>query len=313
MINLITVLLVFTSLHLFAKDLEFQKIYFNRDDTEISGLHLKDGNLLFVADKLSNRTIYKAVFEEDRFYYKSFINLSDLSGHNKYFKDVLLSKNKSHKLISPFDLEGITSCKKDYYLVNEQAREVLKINKIFNKLEIDFKEIFKTFGYPLEKVSVNAGFEGIAADCENHKIYIAQERSPRAIIEVDLKTLKTTNIFQTELIDKKQKNLDYADIHYENGFLYILERNSYQILKYSLKEKKVLSRYSFINMNSFKSNELYNTGEPYGLAEGLTMDSGVIYLAFDNNKSPLSKKASKRFKVKGQVSSILTFKRPKGF
>jgi hypothetical protein len=66
-------------------------------------------------------------------------------------------------------------------------------------------------------------------------------------------------------------------------------------------------------MNNFQSNELYNTGEPYGLAEGLAMDSEMIFIAFDNNKSPLSKKASNQFKVKGRVSSILTFKRPKGF
>lgn len=313
MINIISAILLFSSFTLFSKDLEFQKIFFNRDDTEISGLHFKDGNLLFVADKLSNRAIYKAVFEDDRFYYKSYINLSDLTGHNKYFKDVLLNKNRSHILLSPFDLEGISSCKNDYFIVNEQAREILKINKTFNKLDIDFKEIFKNFGHPLEKISVNAGFEGVAADCARQILYISQERGPRAIIEVDLKTLKTVNIFQTEVTDKKQKNLDYADLHFENDFLYILERNSYQILKYSLKNKKVISSYSFINMTNFKANELYNTGEPYGLAEGLTMNSDVIYIAFDNNKSPLSTSASKKFKISGNVSSILTFKRPKDF
>lgn len=295
-----------------AKDLEFQKVYFNRDDTEISSIFLKDNKVLFVADKLSNRSIYQVVFESDKFHYKEYINLSDLKGHNKYFKEVITNMDKSHKLISPFDLEGMTACSNTFYLVNEQAREVLKITNELKKLDIDFKVPFKKFGFPLKKVPVNAGFEGITVDCKNKKLYIAQERSPRAIIEVDLVSNKVIQMFKTK--DDDQKYPDYADIHYHNNHLYILERNTYTILKYSLKDKKLIERYSFLKMdNGNSAKELYDTGKPFGLAEGLAFDKETIYIAFDNNKSPLKKSVQKKYKTDKKVSSILTYKRPKGF
>lgn len=301
------------SVQVLANELEFQKIFFNRDDSEISGLHYKDGSLLFVADKLSNRNIYKVIFEDDRFYYKSHINLSDLKGHANYLKDVLVNTKRAHKLISPFDLEGLTSCKKTYYLVNEQAREILMVDKKLTKLNIDFLKPFADFGYPLKKIPVNAGFEGIAVDCPNNKLFIAQERSPRALIVIDLKSLKITDFFTTASKNPKQKNLDYADLHFEGGYLYILERNNYNILKMDVSSKKIITSLSFKNLKNIKADELYDTGEPYGLAEGLTMNTNTIYIALDNNKTKISEKAKKLFKVDGQVSSILTFKRPKGF
>ncbi len=295
-----------------AKDLEFQKIFFNRDNTEISSLFLKDNKLLFVADKLSNRSIYQVKFEKDKFHYKDYINLSELKGHNKYFKEVILNIDKSHKLISPFDLEGITACGDTFYIVNEQAREILKVNTQLEKLEVDFKEPFKQFGFPLPKVSVNAGFEGITADCKNKRLYVAQERSPRAIIEIDLNTNKVLRMFKTK--DDKQKYPDYADLHFFNGYLYILERNSYSILKFSLKENKVIQKYSFLKMDKENSaQDLYNTGEPFGLAEGIAFDETTIYISFDNNKSPLYKPIRKKYNAGKKVSSILTYKRPKGF
>ena len=58
---------------------------------------------------------------------------------------------------------------------------------------------------------------------------------------------------------------------------------------------------------------MYKTGEPYGLAEGLTMDQDSIYIGIDNNKNKLSKKAKKSFGLKGNFSSIIIYRRPKGF
>lgn len=296
------------------KTAEFEKILFNRDNIEISGLFYDGTNLLFVADKLSNRAIYKIQFEKDRFYYKNHIDLSKLKNHDIYFAKALIFKHGGRLVKSPFDLEGLTKCNSTYYLVNEQVRHILKIeNNTLDILPIDFKPIFKKNDYPLEKISTNAGFEGITIDCKKNILYIAQERDPRAIIQVDLKTNSVTNMFLLDNSKNKNGSKDFTDLYFENDFLYILERNEYNIIKYDLKKKKIVSNLSFEKIKSGSARDLYSTGEPYGLAEGLAMSNDTIYISIDNNYHPLSKKSEKEFNLKGNFSSVLVFKRPSGF
>ena len=311
-------LILFTSIYfitfsqVFAK-LKFEKILFNRDDSEISGLLLKDNELLFVADKLSNRAIYKIRYENDRFFYKNYLDISKLQGHGSYFAKALLFKHGGRIVKSPFDLEGITYCNNDFYIANEQARHILKVNKrSIENIKIDFSSIFEKFGFPLEKISTNAGFEGVTIDCKNQILYIAQERGPRAIIVVDLKTKEAIDIYQTEQ-EKENKHPDYADIHFENGFLYILERNFHRVLKVDPKTKKIVDTVTFGHTDSLHLREIYDTGEPYGLAEGLALSKKQIFIGIDNNKNKISKRAQDILGVKGNFSSLMIYTRPKGF
>lgn len=294
--------------------LKFQKVLFNRDDTEISGLALKDNELLFVGDKLSDRRIYKVRFENDRFFSKDYIDISKLDGHGKYFAEALLFKHGGRVIKSPFDLEGISYCGNDFYLANEQTRHILKVNneKIEN-LKIEFSEIFKKFGTPLKDISTNAGFEGLTVDCKNKILYIAQERQPRAIIVVDLKTLTTLDIFDTPGVKVGKVSPDYADLFFQNGYLYALERNFHRILKIDPSTKKVIANYSYGHTNSVHLKNIYDTNEPYGLAEGLTMSDELIYIGVDNNKNKMSATAQEKFGISGNFSSIMIYKRPKGF
>lgn len=297
-----------------AEQLKFEKIIFNRDNSEISGLFLKDGQLLFVADKLSNRAIYKVRYENDRFFYKNYIDISKLNGHSSYFAKALLFKHGGRIVKSPFDLEGLTACGDTFYLANEQARHILKIDrKSITNLGIDFNAAFKKFGTPLNKVSTNAGFEGLTVDCKNKILYIAQERQPRAIIVVDLNTNKTVDMFQTPSVKKGKISPDYTDMYFENDFLYVLERNAHQILKIDPKTKKVIATKKFGHTDSLHLRDIYDTGEPYGLGEGLAMSDKQIFIGVDNNKNPISKKAEEAFKVKGKFSAIMIYTRPKGF
>jgi hypothetical protein len=302
------------SISAFADDLKFEKIYFNRDTIEMSGLTKKGNDLLFVGDKLSNRSIYKIIFEKDRFYYKSYINLSDLSGHKMYFTKALLFKHGGRIVKSPFDLEGLSFCGNDFYLVNEQVRHLLKIskNKIF-QYEIDFEAEFKKLKYPLSKISTNAGFEGVAVDCKNEIAYIAQERSPRGIFKVDLKTQKVLESFLFNSETGERGSNDYADLYFENGYLYLLERNNHLISKYSIKDKKIVSSVSFGKLPNMHLTELYDTGEVFGIAEGMTMSKDQIYIGLDNNGKPISKKGADTYKLKGSFSSLIIYQRPKGF
>ena len=163
------------------------------------------------------------------------------------------------------------------------------------------------------KISTNAGFEGVAIDCENDIAYIAQERSPRGIFKVDLKTQKILETFLFNNETGKRGSNDYADLYFENGFLYMLERNNHLISKYSIKDKKVVSTVSFGKLPNIHLSELYDTGEPFGLAEGMTMSNDQIYIGIDNNGKPISKKGSELFNLKGSFSSLIIYQRPKGF
>ncbi len=314
MLKKVAIIAALLSLSLSANELKFGKIYFNRDTIEMSGIVKKGNDLLFIGDKLSNRSIYKIILEKERFYYKDYINLTNLSGHKTYFTKALIFKHGGRVVKSPFDLEGLAYCDDTFYLVNEQVRHLLKVSK--NKIiqyQIDFESEFKKQKYPLEKISTNAGFEGVAVDCKNNIAYIAQERSPRGIFKVDLKTQKILESFLFNNEEGPHGSNDYADLYFENGFLYMLERNNHIISKYSLKEKKIVATVSFGKLATMHMRELYDTGEPYGLAEGMTMSKDQIYIGVDNNGKPISKKGSEHYKVKGSFSSLIIYQRPKDF
>ena len=78
---------------------------------------------------------------------------------------------------------------------------------------------------------------------------------------------------------------DFSDMKYENGFLYMLERNGSCVSEPS----------------------------KYGMAEALLLTKDEIWIGIDNNGLEASKGAEDRFGIKGNQPSILRFKRPTGF
>lgn len=316
-INLIRLLvltwgLFFHSQNLLANhpSLKFKNLYYSEKLIELSGLHFENGHFYSVADKSENHFIYELKFSEPNILtIKPFINIKNLRGYNSYYLETLLFPQFGNWFQATFDFEGITSCNDNFYVVNEQVRHVLKIteNKI-QKLKIDFLSYFENFIMDPKLIDLNAGFEGIAIDCKNEKIYIAQERSPRRILVVDL--LDLNNIDQFDLTDDDgQKFKDIAGLHFEYPYLYVLERSHHVISKYDVRDKKLISKISFENLNGFNLHDLYDTGEPYGIAEGLTMDENHIYIALDNNRMPLSKKGKDHFHIKGSGATVLVFLR----
>src|SRR3989338_1594931 len=97
-----------------------------------------------------------------------------------------------------------------------------------------------------------------------------------------------------------------ADAYVESHFLYLLERESASILKIDL-SKETPQLVDFVSYARNNVDNLYDTGEPFGLAEGLTMDGAHLYLATDNNSKPTKRDP------KDTRSRLFIFKRPKGF
>lgn len=295
------------------KHLELVEIHESDSTIELSGFAFYKGSLVTVSDNRDETQIFSISFVPKKAVIKEELNVKDFNGFWRYYLSSYLFRQDGRWLKSPWDLEGITVCGEDIYLANEQTRNILKLsNGKLTKLKFGLSKALRAVGANPEKTSVNAGIEGIAMDCESNTLYIAQERSPRAIIVADLNKNKVVKSFSTPAVENP--NPDYADLYFEKGFLYVLERNKRMIIKVDPKSEKVVDEASYLNLaDNFKASELYDTGKPYGVGEALFMDSDFIYIGNDNNWDKFSEKAKSKFGLSSSNSSTLRFKRPKGF
>ncbi len=302
-------------------ELELSKFLIGSNESEISGVHVDgNGRITVVADAPEDTYVYLLIPKGLRFHLKKDLNFDKLKGALDY-KTSLTSITEVPANDLRYDLEGMTVCGTIHYLINERVRHVLAIEdaKLLKKLPIDFLS-----AYPdLFKGGGNAGFEGIAADCEGKILYVAKERDPRVIFKVDMNTWKVLEVKDFPTSDRAGQKVinfmtgvglmeigpDISDLFFQNGYLYALERNTHEVAKIDPKDFSVVARTSYYR----SEKDLYQTGEPFGIAESLTMTAGEIWIGIDNNKKPLSGVAQKQHQVKGNFPSFMVFKRPAGF
>ena len=193
------------------------------------------------------------------------------------------------------DLEAIDYCVDQIYILSESSGSLLvsDLSGEINKIAIDFgDEEPWNWG--------NAGWEGLAADCENNIIYLIKERQPRKILRVNLTTRKVEDKFN---LPESESN-DFSDAKFENGYLYLIERNGNYITKVNPISHEVIEKLSYRETCSHENGKLY---EPYayGMAEGLLLTKDEIWLALDNNNLNASKHAIKEFAISGNRPVIL--------
>ncbi len=302
-------------------ELELTKLLIGTTESEISGVHADSGGRIrVVADGPEDTYIYLLIPKGLRFHLKKDLNFDKLKGSSDY-KTSLKAVTEVTANDLRYDLEGMAACDSALYLINERVRHVLAIEdgKILKKLPIDFISSFPD----LFKGGGNAGFEGIAADCEGKFLYVAKERDPRTIFKIDMNTWKVLEVKDFPVSDRAGQKVinfmtgvglleigpDISDLFFHNGYLYVLERNTFEVAKVDPKDFTVVARVSYYR----SEKDLYQTGEPFGVAESLTMTAGEIWVGIDNNKAPLSGVAQKQHQVKGNFPSFMVFKRPAGF
>jgi hypothetical protein len=289
------------------EELALDKASFDKGSLELSGIAMLDGEWLIVTDDDKDPYVYEAKIKQKKFFNtKKKIDLS---------KAIVGLGDGNH-----LDIEGIATCGQTIYLADERVRQVIRINadQSIERLPIDFSSYPEIMGG-----DSNAGLEGIAADCGGERLYLAKEREPRFIITVDMKDWKILSVKDFDPSDRSgQKAInfvtgeglidvgpDVTELFFEGGFLYALERNSYELAKLDPKTLQVISRVSF-----FKTlKDTYTTGEPFGLAEALYLTKDHIIIGVDNNNQPLSVIAEKLFDVKGSHGGLFFFKRPASF
>lgn len=304
-------------------ELELKRLLFAKSAHELSGLAATQPgstDLLTVADEAEDHFIYRIKYSDGgkRYRLEPTIDLTKLKGYDVYVKS-LKDETRVAEKDRRLDFEGLAVCGTTIYAINERVRQVLVIDKTsLTRAPINFS------GYEdLFAGEANAGFEGIAADCESGLLFVAKEREPRRIFTIEIKTwtlIGDYDVTQSERSGQKVINPwtgnglltlspDFADLTFDGGFLYALERNTYEIAKIDPKAFTVVARVSYLKAEK----GLYETGEPFGIAEGLSLTKDEIVIGLDHNGSPISGTAAKRTGIKGDFGSILVFKRPAGF
>ena len=268
------------------------------------------GRLHVVADGPDDLRVYEVREMGVRFELKVAIDLGSLSSGRKYIL-TLQSDPEVPDRDRRIDFEGLCACGGDLYIANERARDILRVREgAVERLPIDFSS-FKE----LRKGGGNTGFEGVAVDCKNGLMYVAKERSPRAILKVRIRDWKLLGVHDIEPLASSAGNAmgverDFSDLAFDGVYLYVLERSDRQIAKVDPSVMKVVARFSY---ERAENGLYYNDDARFGLAEGLALTSSEVIIGLDNNGSPVSNAVQKRFGVSGNVPAIIHFKRPPNF
>jgi len=247
-----------------------------------------DDRLYVVADKEWNRYIYQVSLQERTF------SITDTIGLN--FED-----DSEFRL----DIEGIAHCNGTFYLINEKGNQVM-LTDLAGSIKILYCD-YTSINEDPTVWSKNAGYEGIAVDCQNSIIYLGKERDPRFLISMDLKT--GAAIKKYDLGDEHQ---DVSDLWFENGFLYVLERANFRIIKIDVTKMEVVDYVSYAEVCNPPEGKLFEPSE-YGMAEALLLTDREIWIGLDNNSVRVSGHAQLSYGISGNNPVILIFERPEGF
>jgi hypothetical protein len=270
------------------KELEFKSIHQLYNYTQrfdLSGIVKVNSKIFVIADKETDSLIYEVIFEDKIWNIKNF---------------------KPFSIKEELDIEGIDYCNGSYFLINEKNSGVYQLNESGETKEIFIN--YSGFGEMPSNWVQNAGLEGIAIDCVNQILYLIKERDERYIYKVNIETGAILEKFDIPQVDSQ----DFSDAKYENGFLYLLERNGNFIAKVDIKSNKVVSKVTFKSTCSAPEGKLYEPAK-FGMAEALLLTKDEIWIGLDNNGLTVSPFAQKKYGINGKNPVIIKFKRPKGF
>lgn len=246
---------------------------------------------------------------EDKYYIVADKNWNDFIYELKFYKDKWFAIEEK-----PFDLKGEALGQEalDYsnplfYVANEDNGKIYTMASGQDPQELKIK-----FADANEDPSswANAGWEGLAIDEERKTLYLVKEREPRYILTVNLATLNIVDKFDIP----RSESSDFADAKFDNGYLYLLERNGNYITKINPQTHEVITKFSYKHICSSPppNGKLYEPAK-FGMAEALLMTPTEIWIGLDNNGKAVSPYARETYQLDGTQPVIIKFKRPSGF
>lgn len=265
---------------------------------DLSGLLLHKGTLYGINDKKDLR-IYRLVRKRRRFIAKKAFDISHTYADG-------LPRGKRD-----IDFEGLASFRGNFVVINENFGHAIEVKRDGSASILPLEP--KTEMLPTK----GNGLEAVATDERRGHIYLVKEREPRRIYKYDIKSGKLLRDFDVSSplamkdgaylkVAGKEITPTCSDAFVDNDYLYLLARESETVLKIDI-SKENAGLVDFVSFSRSGVASSYDTGEPYGLAEGLTMDRTRIYIAVDNNGKPLRTDSS------DTRPRIFIFKRPSEF
>lgn len=257
-----------------------------------SGLLRWKGDWLVVSDKAEHRHLYRLKRKGEDYEAEPFLAIPELSGAGTR------------------DFEGLADCAGKFLLVEESTGALLALDRggAAELRPVDLASIHRERGFAPSWGSKGAGLEGVA--CSDDTIFVANERQYRMIYALDPKTMRARDFFDVpgapglpRFIGTTALYPDYADLFFEKGFLYALERNSRRVLKIDPASKTLVAAARL----EFREKDYYEYELPFGMAEGLALEGGRIVVVLDNND------AARRGKPGHLAPMLLEFERPAGF
>jgi hypothetical protein len=207
------------------------------------------------------------------------------------------------------DLEGIVSdAEGGFYLCDERnsgVRYAHPVKEIFDVLPLKWPDSENMNHWK------NRGLEGIALDVKTNRLFLAKERQPQKLFEVDADGFQVQQIAQ-QITEASQ--FDISDLFYENGFLYLLNRAGFRILKMDLETSDVTDTLDYRRV-MFHNQTLMYAGARYAMAEALIFNEQEIWIGLDNNAEPVNSdnKWMKMYNFEGTNPVIVVIERPEGF
>ena len=231
-------------------------------------LRLPDGSLLTLNDKTP--PAYAIEFGTN--------HLARLVARPSLFPLQALRKASGKSNYIP-DLEGLARDESGrLYLCTENERWIFRTGPNggdVERLDIDWSPVARWFSK-----DANASWEGIAVG--GGRLYLANERSTARIVVVDLATLKVVDDFQTAPEGTLPALIQYSDLCWKDGELWILCRQMRSVLRIDPATHRILGEFDYRDIELAPENA-FLPAFTYGLVEGLSVDDTHLWLCVDNN------------------------------
>ncbi len=235
-------------------------------------LRLPDGSMLVINDR--DGAVYSLRPELNR-------RTVNLSLATNLFSPTELARFEGRKH-GRYDGEGLAiDARGRIYFCEETDRWIMRCEPktgAVELLEIDWSSVSHWFS-----TDKNASFEGIAID--GNRLWVANERNIGRIILVDLASLKVVEDFQVAPVGNSDEDIHYSDLCFFDGFLWVLCRENFMVLKVNPKSHETVGQYNYRAIERSTPN-VYAQPFNVGFMEGLSVDATSIWLVADNNGFP---------------------------
>ena len=210
------------------------------------------------------------------------------------------------------DTEGLAVCGKVLWMVVERHNQLIRLpsNARGSVLQLDLQTPAGS-SIPHPRLWGNAGLEGVAC-APDGRLWVAKEREPRAIFQVDQSTGATTSVWDTrartdQAIHRGSRAVwpAWADLQFVDGHLYAMHRDERAIIRLSPDTGEETGRMNL----ELDERQWYADAEPWGMAEGMLIEDDHVMVMLDNNDTLLHAEPG----AGHPVPLLLRYPRPSGF